>query len=228
MPGPNMARPDPLIYQASILPPAPHSIHLLEKGFAMTEKTTAPADTPDPFDPARLRLGQNFAATVGVKKLLTQVPVRKPTRQEFVRVHHNPDWHLATMILELKEDREVYLVAPELYAELLGEIVPVMLYPTINRQGIISLWPCKLPGPDGKTNPWHKSALEAAEHAIERWVRIAANMMLGAYEIFEAAGDLPEPKWPDLSLQELLKLAFKDTRIDRPDHPVVQRLRGAV
>ncbi len=145
-----------------------------------------------------------------------------------MRVHPDPDWHLATMILELKEDREVYLVAPDLYAELLGEIVPVMLYPTINRQGIISLWPCRLPGPDGKTNPWHQSALEAAEHATERWIRVAANMELGAYEIFEAVGDLPEPEWPDLSFQELLKIAFKDAYIDRPDHPVVQRLRGAI
>src|SRR4051812_15959622 len=160
----------------------------------MTEKTTAPVGAPDPFDPAALRLGQDFAATVGVKKLLTRVPVGRPDRQVFFRVHPDPDWHLATMILELKEDREVYLVAPDLYAELLGEIVPVMLYPTIDRQGNVSLWPCKLPGPDGKTNPWHKSALEAAEHAIERWVRVASSKELGAYEIFEAIGDLPKPK----------------------------------
>jgi hypothetical protein len=208
---------------------------LPEKSFTMTKKTTepvgettAPAGAPDPFDPAALRLGQDFAATVGVKKLLTRVPVGRPGRQVFFRVHPDPDWHFPTMILELKEEREVYLVVPDMYTELLGEIVPVILYPTINRQGVISLWPCKLPGPDGKTNPWHQSALEAAEHATRRWVRIAANMTLGAYEIFGAAGDLPEPKWPDLSLQELLKLAFKDTKIDRPDHPVVQRLRGAV
>ena len=43
--------------------------------------------TPDPFNPAALRLDQSYADTVGVKKLLTTVAVRKPTRQEFVRVH---------------------------------------------------------------------------------------------------------------------------------------------
>jgi hypothetical protein len=53
-------------------------------------------------------------------------------------------------------------------------------------------------------------------------------MELGAYEISEAVGDLPDPEWPDLSLQELLKIAFKDAYIDRIDHPVVQRLRGAI
>ena len=30
----------------------------------------------DPFDPANLRLSQSFTETVGVKKLLTTVPVR--------------------------------------------------------------------------------------------------------------------------------------------------------
>jgi len=37
---------------------------------------------PDPFDPAALRLDQSYADTVGVKKLLTTVPVRKPNRQD--------------------------------------------------------------------------------------------------------------------------------------------------
>ena len=194
----------------------------------MTEFTTAPPGTPDPFDPAALRLDQDFAATVGVKKLLTRVPVRKPSRHEFVRVHPDPDRRLDTTILELKEDREIYLVAPDLRAELFGEIAPVTLYQTINRQGIISLWPCRLPGPDGKTNPWHRSALNAAEHATRGWIRVVANTQLGAYEMFEPVDNLPEPEWPDLSFQELLKIAFKDAYIDRPDHPVVQRLRGAV
>ena len=35
---------------------------------------------PNPFNPAALRLSQSFAGTVGVKRLLTTVPVRKPNR----------------------------------------------------------------------------------------------------------------------------------------------------
>ena len=44
----------------------------------------------NPFDPAALRLDQSFADTVGVKKHLMTVPVRKPNRQDFVRVHPDP------------------------------------------------------------------------------------------------------------------------------------------
>ena len=43
-----------------------------------------------------LRLDQNFDAAVGVKKLLTTVPVRKPNRSEFVRVRSGGDFQMRT------------------------------------------------------------------------------------------------------------------------------------
>jgi len=68
----------------------------------------------DPFDPSRLRLSQDFAATVGVKQALITVPVRKPNKQEFIRVHPDEAYRLETAVLELKEEREIYLVDPSL------------------------------------------------------------------------------------------------------------------
>jgi hypothetical protein len=184
---------------------------------------------PDPFDPAALRLDQSFADCVGVKKLLTTVPVRKPHRQDFVRVHPAPAYRLTpAALIELKEDRETFLVTPLMAAELPGEFVAATLYMAINRQGVVHLWPVKLPGADGKHNEWHRSAAEAAELAMDKWVRITANMALGAYEIFEAIGDLPDPAWPELPFPEILRIAFRDRIVDSFDHPVVQRLRGAV
>ena len=56
----------------------------------MTNKRKA-GPNANPFDDLMsLRLDQSYADTVGVKKLLTTVPVRKPHRQEFVRVHPDP------------------------------------------------------------------------------------------------------------------------------------------
>src|SRR3954469_25278011 len=101
--------------------------------------------TPDPFDPVALRLDQAFAETVGVKKLLTTVPVRKPNRQDFVRVHPDPGFRLTpAAIIELKEDREVHLVTPAMAVELPGEFTAATLFTTINRQGVLHLWPVKL------------------------------------------------------------------------------------
>ena len=194
----------------------------------MTEITNH-EPTPDPFDPAALRLDQSFADTVGVKKHTTTVPVRKPNRQDFVRVHPDPEYRLTpAAIIEVKEDREIYLVTPDMAQELPGEFAAATLFTTINRQGVLHLWPVKLPGPDGKHNEWHRSAAEAAELAMKRWIRLTANMSLGAYEVFEATGDLPEPEWPDIPFPEILKIAFRDRIVDRADHPLVQRLRGQV
>jgi hypothetical protein len=194
----------------------------------MSEVTNSET-TPDPFNPAALRLDQSYADTVGVRKLLTTVPVRKPNRQEFVRVHPDLRYRLTpAATIEVKEDREVYLVTPNMAQLLPGEFSTVTLFTTINRQGTLQLWPVKLPNPDGRQNEWHRSAAEAAERAMKRWVRVTASMSLGAYEIFEASGDLPEPVWPDFSFQEMLKIAFRDRVVDRDDHPLVQRLQGIV
>jgi hypothetical protein len=182
----------------------------------------------DPFDPQYLRLSQDFASTVGVKKKLVTVPVRKPTRQEFVRVHPDPDYRLDTAVLELKAERETYLVGRDLWAEVPGEVVPKTIFTAMTRQNVLLLWPIRLPGEDGRHDEWNRSALETAERAKHRWVRVAANMHLGAYELFEAPADLPEPQWPEEKFNEILKIAFRDRFIQEISHPVLRRLRGEI
>ena len=44
----------------------------------------------------RLRLSQDFGASVGVKKAIVAVPCRKPHRHEFVRVRPGDEWRLET------------------------------------------------------------------------------------------------------------------------------------
>jgi hypothetical protein len=73
---------------------------------------------------------------------------------------------------------------------------------------------------------WHRSAAEAAELAMARWIRVKANMSLGAYEIFEAASSIPDPQWPALSFNGLLRIAFRDRLIVDAGHSVIKRLRG--
>jgi hypothetical protein len=179
------------------------------------------------FDPAHLRLSQNFHESLGVKKALITVPVRKPGKQDFIRVHPDPAYRLETAVLQLKEERnETYLVAPELWPELAGEITPMVLFTAINRQKVTFLWPIRLPGADGRSDEWNASAQEAAQMAQSGWVRVMANMSLGAYDVFEATGDIPDPEWPETAFSGLLNIGFKGRYITSLDHPVVHRLRG--
>jgi hypothetical protein len=173
-----------------------------------------------------IRLSPDAAATAGTREVLRHVPVRKPNRIEFVRVHPNADMQLATGVFVDREEREVYFVVPELRAELAGELKPVLLVTAISRQGVTILWPVPLPDEGGRRNAWGETTREACELAKFSWVRVAPDMSLGAYRIYEAEGQLSEPVWPDKTLPELLKLAFRDRIIDSADHPVVKRLRG--
>lgn len=183
----------------------------------------------DPFDLTALRLGQDFGAAIGVKKAITTVPVRKPDKQSFVRVRPGEAWRLQTFLLEFKEERESYLVAPALWPELGAELKPVCLFTGITRQGVLFLWPIKLPGADGRADSWSESALEAAKLCERAWCRVVANMALGGYDVLEAqaVANLPEPEWPALTLQEIVKIAFRGRLVDSLDHPAVRRLQGA-
>jgi len=129
--------------------------------------------------------------------------------------------------IELKDDRETYLVIPDIARDIPGEYVMSTMHTCINRAGVVFLWPVRLPSPDGRQLAWHHSAQVAAEMAMKRWIRVKANMSLGAYDIFEASCTIPEPEWPsDISFPKLLEIAFKGRLVDSLDHPVLKRLRG--
>lgn len=191
----------------------------------LSETTNAQLDL-DPFAPENLRLKQSFAETIGVKKVISTIPVRKPSAQDFVRVHPSPEFRAAFPIIELKEEREDFIVAASLVSDLTAEIVCKTLHLAITRQGTLFFWPIRLPGPDGKDLDWWRSSREAAERATRCWIRVKANMNLGAYDIFEAASTLSEPEWPPLDFWPLIKIAFRDHLIENLDHPVIKRLRG--
>ena len=192
------------------------------------EQNTPDAGTaPNPFDPDSLRITGDVN-TVGAEKLLVRIAVRKPTKQEYFRVRVDPEFRLTCAILEIKDEREFYLVTPDVLPALAEDVRHVELRLCLNRQGVPFVWPVPMPGPDGRPNSWHQSAREAASLAEESWVRMIAVMAEGGYSLYRATGSIPDPEWPDKSMAELLALAFKDGKlIDTMDHPIVQQLNGA-
>jgi len=92
----------------------------------------------------------------------------------------------------------------------------------------VFLWQATLPALDGRPCDWHDSMLQAQELAIKEWVRVQSDMQAGSYAVFSATGNLPEPEWPELSLQQILRIAFKTRFIDSMDHAVLRQLSGDV
>jgi hypothetical protein len=185
-------------------------------------KETPPKDIFDDLD--RLSGGVDFAMD-GVEAVLTRLPVRKPDKMWWVRVH--PEARTTVGLVEIDRE-ETYCVASELHSDLMGVMKRRTLYLAIARTGNPFLWPVGVEGPDGKLDEWNRSARDGAELGMKSWVRLQANMPNGAYDVFAAKPvvPIPEPRWPTESINELLRLAFRDRVIDSPDHPVVRQLQG--
>lgn len=189
-----------------------------------TSTTISPEKTEDDFL-AGLRIDQSYSeAGVGVRKVLLTVPVRKPNRDEFFRTH--PEHFIDLYMVELKTEREVYFAKPEV-APILSEFVePVRLRLCVSRQGVAFLWPIKLPKDDRRADNWRTSAAEAAGISERRWIRLTADMHLGAYQTFAAVTDLGDPRWPTEAWGEVVRIALRDRVIDAEDHAVVRQLLG--
>jgi hypothetical protein len=200
--------------------------------------TTKPAD-PGPLanrtpkknifaDLATLKLSDTILA--GAKETLSKLPVRKPTKQEFVRTPQDDEMSLVTAVFEDKETREFFLIAPEMREAMqaLDQLTPVKLVPAMTRQNVLILVPAKLPSSSGSSSGWQESLLLALERAKVSWTRTSADMNLGAYRVWEATGKLSDPVWPTMSLNDMMALAFKDRIIDGENHPVFNRLLGRI
>jgi hypothetical protein len=194
---------------------------------AASTSQASQADSADDWDLDSLRVSQDYADGLGVEQAVADVPVWKPRKGQWIRTHPSKDYQIETLLLELEEERELYLIAPRLHSALSTEpmVSRRLLITSITRQGRLFLWPIKLPAPDGKSNVWNETALDAARRASSAWVRIAADMGFGTYRVWEAKTVLDEPKWPPLTFKEMIQLAFRERRISSLDHPVVKRLR---
>ena len=185
-------------------------------------------EPPDPFDPESLRLGGDYSEGLGVRKVISTIPPHKPNKSEWFRVRPGDDWQLQTAVLELEKgvERLTYLVAPSLWADLSGEITPALLLTCVNRANDLFLWRIKLPGADGRSNTWTDSALQIAKAAETTWCRMVSDTTNGHYTHYVPTAELPDPKWPELTLDQILQIAFRGRRIESLDHPVLRELRG--
>ena len=182
---------------------------------------------PNPFDPAALRISSGFAADGGAEKLLLILPVQKPNKQSFVRVHPSPDLRIRIAVLELKDEGETYVVVPAVAEQIPSEVKFVELRLAVSQQGNAFLWPVPLPDGDNADNSWNVTARGAADAAETSWVRLKSNRGANCYDVIVSQSAAAEPVWPEKTMEELLKLAFGNGRlIDSLEHPVVQRLLG--
>ena len=184
-------------------------------------------ETFDPFAPENFAAASSIVGEVGVEKILTAIPIRKPSKLEWFRAHGGIEFNLRARVIEDKEQRATYLVLDKA-AVAIPELTTLRdLTLCVDRSGNYFYWGVPVPDASGQENRWHSSARTALDVATRKWTRIAANMRIGAYDVATAPAITAEPVWPSRSRSELLALAFGSDRvIAEVSHPYLRLLQG--
>jgi len=180
------------------------------------------------LDISAYRINQNYGETLGSKKLISHVVVGKPAKGRFFRSSTADENSIDVFVYEDKIDNIFYLVSPEVAGVLGSSARAVTLHLVIDRANNPFFIPVPLPDANGQRNSWPQSLLGAVVHARGAWVRIESDKSAGVYQVYEARGVLEEPKWPDLSLDELVNIAFSGRVIGDLDHPKVLAAMGVI
>ena len=181
------------------------------------------------IDLERVRARSDRSIDLGVTTEYTVIPIRNPKPDEFFRCMSDEDYSMNSYILSLKTENEWYLIDPEILPEIQLEsqlrVMSLYVCVTMNSTPFVTC----IPQPDemGKINSWHDSGHRTMEEAKQSWVRRQADKANGGYVITKAMNaKLPDPKWPTMTLSEIIDRAFDKFYINDINHPVLQRLRG--
>jgi hypothetical protein len=188
----------------------------------------APEKAPNPFNAASIRLAPDFVETAGTKKMVTTVPIKEmPGKQDWIRTHWDPAYTVTPVaFVKLEEERELYGIAPHIAAGLPEyEYYKAHLILAITRQGTPFFWAAKIStGSQGLS--WYNSRLVAIEQTQKQWCRVVPNIQASGYDLIVTRGNIPDPQWPDMPMEDLLQIAFKNKYVDREDHPLFDKLWG--
>jgi hypothetical protein len=187
---------------------------------------TAPWTGEEDADFEALQAPEAFRTPTIITPKDTKILVRRPRKQEFVRVRPDPEYRKPYAIIQDERNREaLYVVHPSMYEHLEGEYRFQLLVTAIsNVEWEVFLWPLPLAEADGRTYEWWESGMEMARLAETGWVKIKTNR--NNYSAVPPYVPIEEPKWPEVPFGELFNRGFKGKVISTLDHPFVRRLRG--
>ena len=168
-----------------------------------------------------------MAGPVNAERDLSVLPVmRKPSPEVFVRVSTDPN-HIATAVIYESQndmDRQVYLVHPRI-AHIIPKPVVVTLRLAVTGTGAAFIWAVRQPT-DGREDTWGDSMRRAVDKAAERWVRVAPDMAMRSYAIWNGPVD-PDPVFPPVrDIDHLFDLGFSTRVVDDENHELIQMLQG--
>jgi hypothetical protein len=171
-------------------------------------------------------LGQNIETGIPSDKVLIFLPVRKPKKDEWVRIHRSI--RVRAYVYESAEERSWYLISPEVF-ETLAEFARIVdLSLAITATDVAFIWPVSVPT-ERRPHHAHTESFESAKAAREEWIQTAWTN--GHWAVHRRPKKMPDPIWPKEipTPESMLRFAANTGSlelIDSKDHPIIQRLLG--
>jgi hypothetical protein len=156
---------------------------------------------------------------------------KTPLKNEFFRVHRDPDFRPIVPIVdvEIGMEKHFFAVTPDMVEPLKAIGITVtdhVLYYTVTSRGALRIVPVRTANPDGDQNEYARTKEIGLLQGMEEWVRIFTDQENRCYKVFPApAGRYGEPQFPDLKPAKAFRLAFRDKGrlIDSTEHPLFKK-----
>jgi len=159
--------------------------------------------------------------------VITRIRVIDGKVSQYSRVRPGPEWNRAAYVIEPegKDGKEMHLVTAEMQkaAELQEHLKRVRLHLMVDRFGHPSIYVVKGPTGNELADRWSKSRRNMVRRMKEDWIKFSGDRTVSEYRPVYARVEIGEPKWPNMTMEEVIALAFKaENRIvDRISHPAV-------
>ena len=161
---------------------------------------------------------------------ISSIPVRKPGKEKFFRVHPCDEYSITLQLLEITDDRNLnghYVVLPtedknldQFFRENKDMIKKKTIVLCEDTAGKHFVWVVAPPSSDYL---WHKSARKASDEARRKWTRIQPDS--NCYKVTTI--DNPnKPNWPKEQFDQILDTSFEGKIIESMEHRVVKYLKG--
>ncbi len=160
------------------------------------------------------------------REVLYSLELGKPKTKAYFRVHPDDAYSMEVMILKYNEG--LYLVSKSIQEKLAPELIKMKLFLYVTQDGILGIWPIKVPGSGNSKewiDPYNRSALRVAKIGMGAWISIRSNHQTKQYDVFQAAWDI-EPEFPSNDFSQILMLAFENRILESMDDPVVKQVLG--
>ncbi|MDB4759248.1 hypothetical protein OAF99_02795 [Akkermansiaceae bacterium] len=171
-------------------------------------------------------LGRPLDEVIPSEKVLTSLPMRKPKKDEWVRIH--PEIRTRAYLYEVRDENSNYIVLPEVVEPMKDVVRYVQLSLAVTYSGVYFVWPAPIPT-EKKAHRAHITAFAAADQAQHEWTRVSWGD--GEYDVYRRKSAKNEPVWPEdiKTPSDMLRFAAKAGAIEvieSIEHPVVQALLG--